>query len=73
MQWGTNGKPTWYTLQWVAISWPKPFMIAVRSLIWLASTYDPKDVLGAELGVVLLSVISAASHIFVLRMAEKAD
>ncbi|SDR98954.1 hypothetical protein SAMN05444158_0646 [Bradyrhizobium canariense] len=73
MQWGSDGKPTWYAPRLVAIWWMIPFMIAVRSVIWLASMYDTKRVHGAELGVVLLSVISAASHIFVLKMAGKAD
>jgi hypothetical protein len=72
MQWGTDGKPTWYAPRWVAIWWMLPFMIAVRFFIWLASTYDPEHVHGAELGVVLLSAISVGSHIFVLSMAEKA-
>jgi hypothetical protein len=43
MQWGTDGKPTWYGPQWVAIWWMLPFMIAVRFFIWLASTYDPEQ------------------------------
>jgi hypothetical protein len=50
-----------------------PFMIAARCIIWLASTYTPQSVHGAELGIVLFSVIAVASHIFVLKTAEKAD
>jgi hypothetical protein len=73
MQWGSDGRPTWYAPRWVAIWWMIPFMIAVRAIIWLASTYDPQRVHGAELGIVGFSVIAAASHVFVLKMAEKAD
>ena len=57
----------------VALWWMIPFLIAARSIIWLASTYAPQSVHGAELGIVLFSVIAVASHIFVLKTAEKAD
>jgi hypothetical protein len=50
-----------------------PFMLAIRLFIWLASTYAPQSVHEAELGIVLFSVIAIASHIFVLKMAEKAS
>jgi hypothetical protein len=73
MQWGRNGKPTWYAPRWVAIWWMIPFMIAIRLIIWLASTYAPQTVHGAELGVAGFSVIATASYIFVLKMAEKAE
>ena len=49
------------------------FMLAVRLIIWLASTYAPQSVHGAELGIVLFSVIVTAAHIFVLKMAQKAN
>jgi hypothetical protein len=50
-----------------------PFMVTVRLFIWLVSTYALQSVRGAELGIVGFSVVVAASHIFVLKMAEKAD
>jgi hypothetical protein len=40
-------------------------MLAIRLFIWLASTYAPQSVHGAELGIVLFSVIVTAAHIFV--------
>lgn len=58
---------------WVALWWMVPFMLAIRLFIWLASTYAPQSVHEAELGIVLFSVIAIASHIFVLKMAEKAS
>lgn len=73
MQWGSDGKPTWYAPRWVAIWWMVPFMIAIRLTIWLASTYAPQTVHGAELGIVGFSVIATAAHLFVLKMAEKAE
>jgi hypothetical protein len=48
MQWGTNGKPTWYAARWVALWWMVPFMLATRLIIRLASTYAPQKVHGAE-------------------------
>jgi hypothetical protein len=73
MQWGSDGKPTWYTPKWVALWGMVPFMLAIRLFIWLASTYAPQSVHGAEPGIVIFSVIVTASHIFVLKMAEKAN
>jgi hypothetical protein len=73
MQWGSDGKPTWYAPKWLAMWGMVPFMVAIRLFIWLVSTYAPQSVHGAELGIVGFSVVVAASHIFVLKMAEKAD
>jgi hypothetical protein len=73
MQWGSDGKPTWYAPRWVAIWWTIPFMIAMRLIVWLASTYNPQGVHWAELGIVGFSVIAPASHTFVLNIAEKAE
>jgi hypothetical protein len=49
------------------------YLLAVRLFIWLASTYAPQSVHGAELGIVLFSVTVTAAHIFVLKMAQKAN
>jgi hypothetical protein len=73
MQWGSDGKPTWYAPKWLAMWGMIPFMVAIRLFIWLASTYAPQSVHGVELGIVVLSVVVTASHIFVLKMAEKAN
>jgi hypothetical protein len=73
MQWGSDGKPTWYAPKWLAMWGMVPFMIAIRLFILLVSTYAPQSVHGAELGIVGFSVVVAASHIFVLKMAERAD
>jgi hypothetical protein len=73
MQWGSDGKPTWYAPRWAAIWWMIPFMIAIRLIICLASTYAPQTVHGAELGIMGFSVIATAAHLFVLKKAEKAE
>ncbi len=49
------------------------FMLAIRLSVWLASTYAPQTVHQAELGIVGFSVVIAAAHIFVLKMAEEAN
>jgi len=70
MQWGPNGEPTWYAPKWLAMWGMIAFMAAVRLFIWLASTYAPQHVHGAELGIVIFSLITAGSHLFVLMKAR---
>lgn len=70
MQWGRNGEPTWHAPKWVAMWGMIAFMVAVRLFIWLASTYAPQHVHGAELGIVIFSLIAAGSHLFVLMKAR---
>lgn len=73
MQWRTDGTPTWYAPKWMALWGMVLFMLAVRLIIGLASTYAPQNVHGADLGIVLFSVTVTAAHIFVLKMAQKAN
>ena len=73
MQWGSDGKPTWYASKWLAIWGMVPFMVAIRLFILLASTYTPQSVHGAELGIVIFSLVATAAHIFVLKMADKTN
>jgi hypothetical protein len=70
MQWGSTGEPTWYAPKWLAMWGMIAFMAAVRLFIWLASTYAPQHVHGAELGIVIFSLIAAGSHLFVLMKAS---
>ncbi|WP_051380463.1 DUF1648 domain-containing protein [Bradyrhizobium sp. WSM1743] len=70
MQWGLNGEPTWYAPKWLAMWGMIAFMAAVRLFVWLASTYAPQHVHGAELGIVIFSLIAAGSHLFVLMKAR---
>jgi hypothetical protein len=73
MQWGMDRKPTWYAPKWLALWGTVPFMLAIRLFIWLAPTYTPQIVHGVEPGIMGFSVIVAAAHIFVLKMAERAN
>jgi hypothetical protein len=66
MQWGLDGKPTWYAPKWITLWGMVAFMIAVRALIWAAMTYYPEKVHGPEMGLFGFSIIAAASHLFVL-------
>jgi hypothetical protein len=72
MQWGLDGKPTWYAPKRVALWGMVVFMLAVRIFIWMVSTYAPQITHGVEPGIVGFSVITAAVQLFVLKMAEKA-
>jgi hypothetical protein len=73
MQWGFDGKPTWYAPKWLALWGMVFFMLAIRLFIWLASTYAPQSVHGVELGIVGISATVTAAHIYVLKMAERAN
>jgi Protein of unknown function (DUF1648) len=70
MQWGANGEPTWYAPKWLAMWGMIAFMAAVRLLIGLASAHAPQHVHGADLGIVLFSLIVAGSHAFILIKAR---
>jgi hypothetical protein len=73
MQWGFDGKPTWRAPKWLALWGMVGFMLAVRVLIGLAVTYKPRHVHGVDIGIVGVSLVAAASHLFVLRTAAKED
>ena len=72
MQWGLDGKPTWSAPKTIALWGMVAFMLAVRLLIWAASTYDPARVHGVEIGIIGSSVIIVATHIYILMAAKKA-
>ena len=72
MQWGTDGRPTWTAPKPVALWWMVGFMLAVRALIWAASTYFPENTHGAGIAVVLFPLIAVASHAFVVVRASRA-
>ena len=71
MQWGFDGKPTWYAPKWLALWGMVGLMFAMRALIWLAMTYKPRHVHGADVAIAGLSLIAAGSHFFVLKTAAK--
>jgi hypothetical protein len=71
MQWGLDGKPTWFAPKGVALWGMVAFVLAVRLLIWTAMTYVPDKVNGPEVGLLLFSIIAAVVHLWVLRAAAK--
>jgi hypothetical protein len=73
MQWGFDGQPTWGASKAIALWGVVAFAIAVRLLIWMLSTYAPSKVHGVEGGLLLFSIIVAASHILVIRKALRAS
>ena len=68
-QWGSDGKPTWHAPKAVGLLGMVAFLLAVRLLIWVLSTYTPSKVHGVELGLLLFSIIIAVSHVFVINKA----
>jgi dolichol kinase len=72
MQWGFDGRPNWFAPKRLALWGTVAFFLAVRLFIWLVATYAPRHVHGLQTGIVLMSVIVAASHFFVLKTAASA-
>lgn len=73
MQWGFDGKPTWSAPKALALWGMVAFMLLIRTLIWLAVTYTPQHVHGVQIGIAGFSIVILASHLFVLKMAERAN
>jgi hypothetical protein len=66
MQWGIDGKPVWSGPRWLGLWGLIAFALMVRLLIALAMAYAPRGVHGADLGVMIMSVVIVISHLFVL-------
>jgi hypothetical protein len=73
MQWGLDGKPTWYASKRTALWWIVALMLAVRLLISAAMIYMPDRVNSPEIGLTLFSVVIAAAHLWILRSAARAS
>ncbi len=71
MQWGLDGRPTWFAPKGIALWGMVAFVLAVRLLIWAATSYVPEYVDGPETGLTFFSVIVTAAHLWVLRSAAK--
>ncbi|AMN42683.1 DUF1648 domain-containing protein [Rhodoplanes sp. Z2-YC6860] len=71
MQWGFDGKPTWYAPKRVAMWGMVALALMVRLLIYFAMTYTPERVHGPEIGLLLASIIIAAVHIGILAVAAR--
>jgi hypothetical protein len=73
MQWGLDGRPTWYAPKQLALWGIVVFMLAVRAFIGAAATYAPQSGHGVEVGIVGFSLVTAGVHVFTLTMASKAN
>lgn len=73
MQWGFNGEPTWFAPKGIGLFGLAAFALAVRGLIWAAMTWIPERVHGAEIGLLLFSLIVVATHVIMLRAATRAS
>jgi hypothetical protein len=73
MQWGFDGRPTWQAPKRLRLWAMVPLMLAVRLLIWLGATYAPRSTHRVELGIAAFSAIACASHIFILKKAQRAN
>jgi hypothetical protein len=73
IQWGLDGKPTSYAPKAIVLWGPLAFALAIRLMIWAAMTYTPEKVHGPDIGLLLFSIIAAASHFWVLRSAARSS
>lgn len=72
MQWGFNGRPTWYAPKAVGLWGLIVFALTIRLVIWAASTYAPEKVHDADLGLLIFSIVVATAHMPTLTMAARA-
>ena len=73
MQWGFDGKPTWYAPKPVALWGIVAFALVVRLFVWAAMTYTPDTVHSPEIGLLLFSLVVIVAHAFILRAAVRAE
>jgi hypothetical protein len=73
MQWGFDGKPSWSAPKAVGLWGMVVLALLIRLLIWTAMTWFPQLVHGEEFGLLTASIIFAASHLFVLVAAYRAN
>jgi hypothetical protein len=66
MQWGFDGKPTWYAPKIVGVWGPLVFALAIRTGIYAAQIYIPDKIRGLEFGLAGMGVVFAISHAFLL-------
>jgi hypothetical protein len=72
MQWDFKGRPSWSAPKAVGLWGTVIFALAVRLLIWAMMTSAPDMVHGEEFGLLLFSLIVAASHVLMARAAMRA-
>jgi hypothetical protein len=71
MQWGFDGKPTWYAPRLVGLWGPLVFVSGVRLLIAALEYFVPDKVHHVTLGILGLSVVMAVAHAWHLRAVAR--
>jgi hypothetical protein len=74
MQWDATGKPkpTWFAPKWLAIWWGVALLALLRLIVWVGMAYFPTKTHQPELGIVIGSIVVAASHLYTLLKATNA-
>ncbi len=62
MQWGLNGRPTWFAPKLAGLWGPVGFALLVRLFMAAAASYAPDKIHHAALGLLVLSVVLPAAH-----------
>lgn len=62
MQWGFDGRPTWYAPKVVGLWGPLGFALVIRLFVLAAAHYTPDKVHYVNHGIVIFSVVIAAAH-----------
>jgi hypothetical protein len=70
MQWGLDGKPTWYAPKIVALWGLLGFAVLLRLFIAAAVKFIPDQVHHADIGLIIFPIIVAGVHIFLLARAR---
>jgi hypothetical protein len=71
MQWGFDGKPT--APKAIGLWGTVVLVLFTRLLIWVAMTYFPQSVHGAEFGLLMASIVFAVAHLIMLAAAVWAN
>jgi hypothetical protein len=66
MQWGIDGKPTWYAPKAAGLWGLILLAIAVRAGLYAAQVYVPHKVHNLDVGVGGFAVVMALTHLFLL-------
>jgi uncharacterized membrane protein len=72
MQWDATGKPTWFAPKWLAVWWGVALIALLRLIVWVGMVHFPTKTHQPELGIVIGSIVVAASHLYTLLKATKA-
>ena len=67
MQWGLDGKPTWYAPKIVGLWGALLFVLATRTGIYAMQVYDPDRIRALDMGLAGMGAVLAVTQLFLLR------